>query len=176
MSGMGRHALAFALSLWTARASAAEPTTLVLDGVLGPAYLIESRSHAPSHLFKPILRLDLRAELAPRLEVGGGAIALLDSSEHYRVLGGGGRARIAVLQTARFSLGGAAALGAGYGADIFEADLSTERTIEPYWVVSLDGRWAVAGRWLVGVEAGWHNAALLYLGAVVGARLGGGAR
>jgi hypothetical protein len=75
----------------TARAERA----LVIDGVLGPAYLTESRSHAVSHLFKPLLRLDLRAEVAPWLEIGGGALALLTSSEHYRVVGGVGHARLA---------------------------------------------------------------------------------
>lgn len=173
MAGM-RGYLVAALALWPGLAAAEPERTFVVDGLLGPAHLVQSRSHAPSHLFKPLLRVAVRTELIPRLEVGGAAIALLSPSAHYRILGGLGSARFAVIRGARFSLGPSAALGAGHDADILHADLSATARIAPYWLLAIDGRWQVGDRWLVGAEAGWHNAAVLYLGAVVGARLGGG--
>jgi hypothetical protein len=166
----------FAVLVALPAAMAADPGPLAIGGALGPAYLAKSRSNTLSHLFKPLLRLDLRAELAPRLEAGAGVVAQLASSEHYRVLGGLGLARFAVVRSARFSLGGSAGLGLGHDADILHGDLSADGRIAPYWLVGIDGRWALGERWRVGVEVGWQNAALLHLGLVVGRRLGGGAR
>ena len=74
-----------------------------------------------------------------------------------------------------FSLGALAGVGVGYDADILQADLTASGAVLPYWLAGLDGRWLVAGRWLVGVEVAWQNAAVLELGLTVGCRLGGGA-
>jgi hypothetical protein len=173
---MRRATLTALLALFPVGAAAAKPNALVSDGVVGAAYLTKARSHTISHLFKPIVRFDLRAEIVSRLEVGGGAVAILSSSEHYRVLGALGEARFALFQAPAFSLGGSAGLGLGYDADILHTDLKAGARIAPYWLVAVDGRWALGDRWLLGVEAGWQNAALLHLGAILGRRLGGGAR
>ena len=104
---------------------------------------MKSRSHTPTHLFKPSLRLGLRGELGERLEVGGALVGVISASEHYRVLGALGQGRYAAVRTRAFSLGASAGVGLGYDADILHADLSAGAKVAPYWLVSIDGRWAI---------------------------------
>ena len=153
-----------------------DTSVVVVDAAVGPAYLTNSRSHTLSHLFKPVLRLGVRQELFDRAEVGGAVVGLLDTSQHYRVLGALGQARYAPLSSARFSLGAAAGLGLGVDADILNEDLAAHRNVTPYWLVGVDGRWILARRWLLGIEATWQNAAVLQVGLLAGSRFGGSAR
>ncbi len=138
---MRRWLLAALLPLCLESGARAETTAITADGVLGPAYLTNARSHTLSHLFKPILRLDASAEVLRRLEVGGTLLGIPTASEHYRVLGVLGRARYAVLRTATFALGPSAALGLGYDADILHRDLAADARIAPYWLLGVDARW-----------------------------------
>jgi hypothetical protein len=154
-----------------APARAADNSTLILDAQLGPAFLMKSRSRAIGHAFKPIGRLGLRAQLVPRLEVGGSVSGVVDASEHYRVIGGLAHARFALWQRPALSVGAAAALGLGYNADILHADLRARAPVAPYGCLALDGRWSIGERGLLGVEAGWENLSIVRLGLLVGARL-----
>lgn len=152
---------------------------LVADSEVGPAFLLRSQSHAIGHAFKPVARFGLRWTLSERVEVGGAISGLLDVSEHYRVVGTFVHGRLALWKRRSFSLGGGLALGAGYNADILHADLQAGRSpVAPYGFVALDARWSIAGRWLVGTEAGWENLSILRLGLLFGFEFGapGGAR
>lgn len=154
----------------TAPADADE--TLVIDGQLGPALLLQSRSRAIGHGVKPTARLGIRTQIAPRLEVGGALSALLDTSEHYRVLGGLATARFALWRRPAFSLGAALGLGAGYNADILHSDLDSDAPVAAYGMVAFDARWQLGARWLIGAEAGWDNLSIVRIGALVGLRFG----
>jgi hypothetical protein len=156
-------------------APASAERVLVLDGRIGPALLLQSQSRAIGHGVKPSAQLGLRTQLAPRLEIGGAISALLDTSHHYRVLGGLAVARFAVWQRPVFSAGATLGLGAGYNADILHADLDAEAPIAPYATVALDARWWLGQRWLIGVEAGWDNLSIVRIAALVGVRFGAGA-
>jgi hypothetical protein len=146
---------------------------LVADGQVGPAFLLRSQSHAVGHAFKPMARLGLRWALSPRVEVGGTISGLLDASEHYRVVGALAHGRLALWKRPTFSLGGGLALGAGYDADILHTDLRAGHPpVVPYGFVALDARWSIAGRWLLGAEAGWDNLSILRLGLLFGFELG----
>jgi hypothetical protein len=152
---------------------AAGASPLVLDAQVGPAFLMRSRSRAIGHAFKPVARLGLRFAVTPRLEVGGTVSGVVDASEHYRVLGVLGHARLALWRRPAFSLGAGAALGAGYNADILHTDLNAGAPVVPYGFVALDARWSIAGRALVGVEAGWENLSIVRVGLLVGFHLPG---
>ena len=167
--------LAIALVLGLEAKVRADPA-VVVDAAVGPAYLMNARSHTLSHLFKPIARLGFRWEIRDRTEIGGTVVGLLDASSHYRVLGAIAQARYALLSGDLFSLGSAAGLGLGRDADILNEDLGADRSVTPYWLVGIDGRWILTRRWLVGIEATWQNAAILQVGLVVGSRFGGGSR
>lgn len=143
----------------------------MVDGQVGPVFLLRSRSKAVGHAWKPMARVGVRTTLRPRLEVGGTVSGLLDGSEHYRVLGLLAHGRFALLQRPGFSLGASLALGAGYDADILHADLEGDSVV-PYGFFAVDGRWELGRRWLLGVEAGWENVSILRLGLLVGIRLG----
>jgi hypothetical protein len=142
------------------------------DARVGPALLLKSQSHAPRHLLKPDLRLGGRIAWSERWELGAAVDALLDSSEHYRVLGLMAQARFAPLVVGPFSLGASGALGVGYDADILHASLEANGRVAPYGFVALDGRCQV-GRWLVGAEGALQNFAIVQLGALVGVRFPG---
>jgi len=143
---------------------------LIADGQVGPAFLTRSRSHAIGHAFKPAARLGLRAAFTPRLELGGAVSGIVDGNEHYRVVGGLAHARLAVWKGPVFSTGVGAALGAGNDADILHTDLRATSTVRPYGFLALDARWTVADRWLVGLEAGWEDLAILRVGVTLGVR------
>jgi hypothetical protein len=147
--------------------STPEAPQWTVDARVGPALLLRSQSHALRHVLKPDLRLGARIGYRERWEFGAAVDALVDGSEHYRVLGLMGQARFAVLQAAAFSLGVSAALGAGYDADILHSSLQADGRVAPYYFAALDGRWRVS-RWLVGVEAGYQNAAILQGGLLLG--------
>jgi hypothetical protein len=147
---------------------------VILDGQVGPGFLMKSRSRAIGHGFKPVARLGLRLTLMPRLELGGAVSGLVDSSEHYRVLGAFALGRFALWQRPAFSLGAGLALGAGYNADILHADLSAGAPVVPYGFLALDARWSIADRWLLGAEAGWENLSIARLGLLFGFRFNGG--
>jgi hypothetical protein len=169
-----RRLLFIVVAILVAPPARAEPP-LVLDGQLGPAFLIHSRSHAVGHAFKPAARFGLRRPVTDRLEVGGSVSGLVDASAHYRVVGALAHARFALWQRPVFSLGGALALGAGYDADILHSDLRATRSpVIPYGFVALDARWSIARRWLIGAEAGWENLSMVRLGALFGFALDGG--
>jgi hypothetical protein len=140
---------------------------LIVDARVGPALLLRSQSHALRHVLKPDLRLGARIGYGERWEFGAAVDALLDGSEHYRVLGLMGQARFAVVRATAFSLGASAALGAGYDADILHSSLQAEGRVAPYYVAALDARWRV-GRWLLGGEAGYQNAAIIEGGLLLG--------
>jgi hypothetical protein len=142
------------------------------SAVVGPTLLLRSKSKAVGHLLKPHSLLSARRTLWPRLEVGGALTAILDSSEHYRVLGGLALARYAIVDGPGFSLGATAALGLGYDADILHKDLKASSTVIPYGYLATDGRWTLGRRWQLGAEAGWENLSMLRLGVLVGFRWG----
>jgi hypothetical protein len=173
MSGMRLWVLAAILAAGRETTATAEGKTVIVDGVLGPAYLSNARSHTVSHLFKPIVRLDAGVGMLERLEVGGALLGVASASEHYRVLGVLGRTRYAALRRGAFTLGPSAALGAGYDADILHGDLAADAKIAPYWLLGIDARWVVSGVWLMGIDASWQNGSLLTLGLMAGCRLGG---
>jgi len=156
-----------------APSAARAENAFVLDGQVGPAFLTKSRSRAIGHGFKPVARLGLRMSLTPRLEVGGAVSGIVDSSEHYRVLGGLAAGRFALWQRPVFSLGAVLGLGAGYDADILHADLEADAAIAPYGFLAVDARWSIGERWLVGLEAGWENVSILRLGLLWGYRFDG---
>ena len=104
-----------------------------------------------------------------RWEFGAAVDALLDGSEHYRVLGLMGQARFAAIRLGTFSLGLSGAFGAGYDADILHSSLQADGRVAPYYFVGLDGRWQV-GRFLLGLEGAYQNLALLQAGLLVGFR------
>ena len=141
-----------------------------VDARLGPALLLRSQSHAVRYLLKPDLRLGARMAWKERWEFGGAVDALLDGSEHYRVLGLMGQARFAAIQLSSFSLGLSGAFGAGYDADILHSSLQADGRVAPYYLVGLDGRWQI-GRLLLGVEGAYQNAAVIQAGLLVGLRL-----
>lgn len=149
----------------------AEPS-LVLDGQVGPALLLRSRSRTIGHGIQASARIGVRTEVAPRLELGGSLSALLDTSEHYRVVGGLATARFALWRRPVFSAGAVLGLGAGYNADILHADLDAEAPIAPYGTIALDARWRLGERWLLGAEAGWDNLSIVRLGVLVGFSFG----
>jgi hypothetical protein len=155
-------------------APASADGTLVVDGQIGSALLLQSRSQAIGHGVKPTARLGLRTQIAPRLEVGGSLSALLDTSEHYRVLGGLATARFALWRRPAFSVGAGLGLGAGYNADILHSDLDAEAPVAPYGTVAFDARWRIRDRWLIGAEAGWDNLSMVRIGMLVGYHLGAG--
>ena len=95
-------------------APARAESRLVMDGVVGPTFLMKSRSRAIGHAFKPAARLGLRFPIADRLEVGGAVSGVVDGSKHYRVLGGLAHGRFALWDRPRFSVGAGLGLGAGY--------------------------------------------------------------
>jgi hypothetical protein len=168
-----RHVVVFAIvSTVAVMAPASANGTLVVDGQIGPALLLRSRSRAIGHGVKPIARLGLRTQIAPRLEVGGSVSALLDPSEHYRVLGGLATARFALWQRSAFSLGAALGLGAGHDADILHSDLDADAPVAPYGTVAFDARWRIGDRWLLGAETGWDNLSIVRIGVLVGFRFG----
>jgi hypothetical protein len=107
----------------------------------------------------------------PGVELGGSLSGVIDTSEHYRVLGGLAHGRLALWQRPAFSLGAALALGLGYNADILHADLQAGAPLLPYGFVALDGRWLLGERYLLGVEAGWENLTIARLGLLIGAHL-----
>lgn len=163
------------MAILLAAPARAEPMFLV-DGLVGPAFLMHSRSHAIGHAFKPTGRLGLRRRVGDRLEVGGSISGLIDASAHYRVVGALAHGRFALWQRPAFSLGGALALGAGNDADILHADLRAPGSpVIPYGFVALDARWSIAHRWLLGAEAGWENLSIVRLGALFGFVFEGGA-
>jgi hypothetical protein len=169
---MQRHVLLGSLALLVATSARAE-SPLVLDGQIGPAFLMKSRSRAIGHGFKPIARLGVRLTLMPRLEVGGALSGLVDSSEHYRVLGAVAHARYALWQRPSFSLGTGLGLGAGYNADILHADLRASAPVVPHGFLALDARWSIGERWLIGAEAGWENLSIVRAGLLFGFRFDG---
>lgn len=152
----------------------AEPA-LIIDGQVGPAFLGRSRSSAVGHAFKPAARLGVRLPLSRRVEAGAAVSGIvdLDGSDHYRVLGALGHARLAVWEGSTFSLGTAAALGVGYDADILHRDLQADAPVIPYGFLAIDGRWNVGRNLLLGTEAAWENLSIIRLGLLVGLRLGG---
>jgi hypothetical protein len=142
---------------------------IVLDSQVGPAFLLQSKSHAIGHAFKPVARLGLRCTLSPRIEVGGAVSGLLDASAHYRVAGAFAHGRLALWRSPSFSLAANLAVGAGYNADILHADLRAGRPpVVPYGFLAVDARWSIGARWLIGSEAGWDNLSILRLGVLVG--------
>jgi len=142
---------------------------LVVDSQVGPAFLLQSQSHAIGHAFKAVARLGLRYPLSPRLEVGGAISGLLDASDHYRIAGALAHGRLALWRRPSFSLGAGLALGAGYNADILHADLRAGRSpVVPYGFLAVDARWSIADQWLFGGEAGWENLSILRLGILFG--------
>lgn len=161
--------LAVAVVLLAAAPARAE-SDVILDGQIGPAFLMKSRSSAIGHSLKPMGRVGLRVALLPRVEVGVSASGIVDSSEHYRVLGALAHGRLALVHRPAFSLGAALGLGAGYDADILHGDLTATAPVAPYGFLAIDARWTVGGRWLIGAEAGWDNLSILRLGLVVGLR------
>ena len=141
-----------------------------VDARLGPAFLLRSQSHAVRYLLKPDLRLGARIGWKERWEFGAAVNALLDGSEHYRVLGLMGQVRFAAVQLSLFSLGLSGAFGAGYDADILHSSLQADGRVAPYYVVGLDGRWRI-GRFLLGVEGAYQNAGVIQAGLLVGVHL-----
>lgn len=133
--------------------------------------MTRSKSTALEHLFKPTLRLGGRATLGERFEVGGAFTALLDTNEHYRVLGFLAHARFAVIATRRFSLGAGLAFGLGSDADILHTELRADGTVAPYGFAALDARFSLSHHWFLSAEIAYENFALLHLGVVVGFRL-----
>jgi hypothetical protein len=165
-------AIALSGAVAEVRAETATPgPSWVIDGRLGAAMLMKSRSKALGHLFKPDLLVSARRTLGERLEAGAALSALIAGSEHYRVLGLLAHARYAVWRPGRVSLGISGALGAGHDADILHRDLSADGSVAPYGFVAADGRWAIGQRWFVGLEVGFENLSMLQLGARVGWRL-----
>lgn len=154
-------------------APASADGTLVVDGQIGPALLLQARSRALGHGVKPTARLGVRTQIMPRLEVGGSVSALLDTSVHYRVMGGLATARFALWQRPAFSVGAALGLGAGYNADILHSDLDADAPLAPYGMVAMDARWRIGDRWLIGAEAGWDNLSIVRLGMLAGFHFGG---
>jgi hypothetical protein len=150
-------------------AAPSESSTLPLtvDARVGSALLLRSQSHALRYLLKPDLRLGARVRFERRWELGAALDALLDASEHYRVLGVMSHARFAVIDAPAFSLGLSAALGAGYDADILHSSLEASDRLAPYYFVGIDGRWRIR-RWFLGVEAAYQNAALVQGGLLLG--------
>lgn len=153
--------------------AATAPATVIADIAVGAAYVARSQSHALPHLVKPAARVGVRLPWTPRLELGGALVGVLDSSEHYRVLGVVAQARWAFWQRRSFEFGATAALGAGRDADILHADLRADSSVAPYAVFAIDARWTLAGRWLAGVEASATNFAIAQAGALLGFRFGG---
>jgi len=169
------HRLLFLLVTFLVAPPARAEPSFVVDGQLGAAFLLHSRSHAIGHAFKPTARFGLRGRVGDRLEVGGSISGLVDASAHYRVVGALAQARFAVWRRSAFSLGGAIALGAGYDADILHADLRAKPyPVIPYGFLALDARWSIADRWLIGAEAGWEDLSIVRLGALFGFAFDGG--
>ena len=152
-------------------ARALEAEALLVDGRLGPSFLLDSKSNALNHLFKPGVRLGARFEVGRRLELGASALGLLSPNAHYRVLGLLAHGRYGLWQRPTFSLGLGAGLGVGKDADIQNADLRADHTVMPYGFVGLDARWTVGRHWHLGVELAFENLSLLSLGIGVGRRL-----
>lgn len=153
--------------------AAPAPPALIVDASAGPAYLPRSRSHAVPHLFKPAARFGVRLAWTPRLELGGALLGLVDSNDHYRVLGAIAQARWALWAGTAFQVGASAGLGAGHDADILHTDLRADGEVAAYGVVAVDARWSLGRQWLLGVEASTTNLAVAQLGALVGFRFGG---
>lgn len=142
------------------------------DATLGPTLLLRSKSKAVGHLLKPHLVATVRRTVLPGLTLGGGVSAILDSSEHYRVLGALAVARYAVVDGPGFSFGPSLALGLGYDADILHDDLRASGKVAPYGFLAADARWNLGTRWQLGAELGWENLSMLRLGLLVGMRWG----
>lgn len=141
-------AIAVAITALAALQARAEDS-LLIDGQIGPAFLMRSLSHAVGHAFKAAARLGLRRSLGGRIEVGGALSGLLDGSAHYRVVGALSHGRVALWRRPAFSLGAGLGLGVGLNADILHGDLRAGASpMMPYGFLSLDARWAIAGRWL----------------------------
>lgn len=177
---MRLHSVALIVGLAGTAASASTPAAqaepaLIVDGQVGPAFLGRSRSSAVGHAFKPAARLGARVPLSRRVEAGAAISGIVDlsGSDHYRVVGALGQARMAVWQGATFSLGTSAALGVGYDADILHSDLQADAPVIPYGFLALDGRWNVGRYLLLGTEAAWENLSIIRVGLLVGLRLGG---
>lgn len=135
---------------------------------LGPAFLLQSRSKAVGHLFKPLLTLNLTHAWRPRWELGGAIVALIDTNHHYRILGVLGTARYGLWQGRATSLGASLGLGAGANADILHEDLNGKAAIAPYLQGAADLRWQLSPAWSVGAQAALLNTAALSLSAAIG--------
>lgn len=140
----------------------------VLAGRLGYAFLVHARSLALEHNLKPALRLALTVpvgDLGPgRLELGGGASALLSPDASYGVWSLVAVARHALVWPG-FALGVTLGLGAGHNPPILHRDLRASLPIVPYAALALDALWPIGeGTWL-GVELGVEQLSVLHLGA-----------
>jgi hypothetical protein len=160
------------LLLLPASLAKADEPAWVADATVGPTLLLRSKSKAVGHLFKPHLAATVRRTVLPGLSVGGGVTAILDTSKHYRVLGGLAVARYAVVNGPVFSFGPSVGLGLGYDADILHDDLSASGKVLPYGFLAADARWNLGTRWQLGTELGWENLSMLRLGLLVGMRWG----
>lgn len=118
---------------------------------------------------KPLVSLHIRWPWRNRLEVGAAAVAMADNNEHYRVLGVLVQARWQAWASGRFSTGLGAGLGGGYDADILRSDLRGEG-LAFYARASVDMRWHLGPRWVVGAELDSINAATARLAALVARR------
>ena len=154
-----------------ARATTIETDAVLIDGRLGPSFLLDSRSNALEHLFKPSARLGGRLELGGGFELGASLLGLLSPNHHYRVIGLLGHGRYGLWQRPSFSLGVGAGLGVGKDADIQNVDLRADHTVMPYGFAALDARWSLGRSWRLGVELAYENLSLVSLGLTVGRRL-----
>lgn len=145
---------------------------LLADLSAGPTYLPAARSSAIGHSVKPGVRLGLRVEALPRLELGAALGALLEGNAHYRVLGLLAHGRWALYETAArgFGVGIGLGVGAGHDADILHEDLAADGRVRVYGLAVLDARWLLARRWLLGVEAAWEHLRIARLGLLAGVR------
>ena len=110
--------------------------------------MLRSKSKALSQFIQPVATLSVRWAWRAHFELGAQLLGLLNTNEHYRVLGGLAIGRYQLWQTAAFSTGIDAAIGIGKDADILNGDLRGNG-LGVYATSGLYGRWLVGeGLWI----------------------------
>lgn len=137
------------------------------SGQLGAAAFTNARSLALAHMAKPAASLRAGIELMPRVEIGGGISAVLTADDNYGVWAGHSHGRYRIVSGRGFEWGVLAGVGVAHNAPIVHADLRSELPVVPYALLASDALWSLSRSTWLGVELGYAQLSVVYLGAAV---------
>ena len=136
---------------------------------VGPALMLKSKSRALGQFLQPVASVFVTVPWRSRFTVGGEVVALLDTNEHYRVIGALASGGYSFLQRPRFGMDAQLGLGLGNDADILNTDLRGG-SVAIYATAGFKAHWSVGDAWLLGVNLDTLNLATARLAPFVARR------